>query len=202
MRELAAALSHANSSCNRAGRVLHDRVGPLLTAAGLRLQLLRMDQPRTAGAVAEVLKQLDEVMDQVREVSQSLASSPAYRIGLRGALEKLIRECWAKFQGTVQMKFSAAVKLEPELAALFYDAIASALDEAMARPGSSKVTLSVTGTGRQVTARIQDNGQSTRRAVPGISRVLAEQAGFMFSNSTGKGTIVLIRYGLSRPSRG
>jgi signal transduction histidine kinase len=177
-------------------------VGPLLTAAGLRLQLLRMDQPRTADAVGEVLQQLDEVMDEVREVSQTLAASPAYRIGLRGALEKLIRECWAKFEGTVQMKFSATAKLEPELAALFYDAIASAVDEAMARPGSSKVTLSVTGTGRQLTARIQDNGQATRRAVSGISRVLAEHAGFVFSKATGKGTIVLIRYGLSRPSRG
>jgi len=177
-------------------------VGPLLTAAGLRLQLLRMDQPRTADAVAEVLQQLDDAMDEVREVSQTLASSPAYRIGLRSSLEKLIRECWAKFEGTVQMKFSTTVKLEPELAALFYDAIASAIDEAIARPGSSKVTLSVTGTGRQLTARIQDNGQATRRAVSGISRVLAEHAGFVFSKATGKGTIVLIRYGLSRPSRG
>jgi class 3 adenylate cyclase len=100
------------------------------------------------------------------------------------------------------MKFSATIKLEPELGALLYDAIASALGEAMARPGSSKVTLSVTGSARQLTARIQDNGQDTRRAVSGISRVLAEQAGFVFSKSTGKGTIVLIRYGLSRPSRG
>jgi signal transduction histidine kinase len=181
---------------------LHDRVGPLLTAAGLRLQLLRMDQPKSAEAVGEVLEQLDEVMDQVREVSQSLASSPAYRIGLRGALEKLIRECWATFQGTVQMKFTATIKLQPELGALFYDAIASALAEATARPGSNKVTLSVTGSGRQLTARIQDNGQDIRKAVFGISRVLAEQAGFVFSKSTGKGTIVLIRYGLSRPSRG
>jgi signal transduction histidine kinase len=161
-----------------------------------------MDQPRTADAVAEVLQQLDEVMDEVRQVSQTLASSPAYRIGLRGALEKLIRECWAKYEGTVQMKFSATARLEPELAALYYDAIASAIDEAMARPGSSKVALSVTGTGRQLTARIQDNGQATRRAVSGISRVLAEHAGFVFSKATGKGTIVLIRYGLSRPSRG
>jgi signal transduction histidine kinase len=161
-----------------------------------------MDHPKAANAVAEVLQQLDEVMDQVREVSQSLASSPVYRIGLRGALEKLIRECWAKFQGTVQMKFSATVKLEPELSALFYDAIASALGEAVARPGSTKVTVSVIGAGRQLTARIQDNGQNSRRAASGIPRVLAEQAGFVFSKSTGKGTIVLIRYGLSRPSRG
>ena len=141
-----------------------------------------MDQPKTAEAVNQVLQELDQAMDQIREVSQSLAPSPCYRIGLRNALEKLIRECRAIFQGTIQFKFSATARLEPDLAALLYDAIASALDRAMGSPGSSKVNVSVTGAARVLTARIQDNGRTAPNKISGISLgCWREEAGFPFS---------------------
>jgi len=200
--ELVAALSQAHSEGNRAGRVLHDRVGPLLTGAGLRLQLLRLDQPKTSPAVTEVLDALDQAMEQIREMSQSLAPSVVYRLGLPNALEQLIRERQAEFNGTIRFKFSAAVTLELELGALLFDAIQGALDDALARPGSSKVTVSVAENTRFVTARIQDNGKNTNPGKGGVSRLLAEEAGFVFSQTTRKGTIVLIRHGISRSSRG
>jgi signal transduction histidine kinase len=202
LRELAAALSQAYSAGSRAGRALHDGVGPLLTGAGLRLQLLSMDHPKTGEAVGLVLQALDQAVEQVRQISESLAPSPTYRIGIHGALEKLVKESQADFPGTIRLKFSATAKLEPELTALFYDAIASVLGEAMARPGSTKVTISVTGIRRMVTARVQDNGRVTTRKGASIPRLLAEEAGFVFSQTTIKGTIVLIRHGIPRPPRG
>jgi signal transduction histidine kinase len=60
----------------RAGKVLHDEIGPLLSAAGLRLQLLRMDFPETAERVREVTASLDQAIDRIREVSQELKPSP------------------------------------------------------------------------------------------------------------------------------
>ena len=56
----------------RAGRILHDDVGPLLSAAGLRLQLIKMDFPETAALVREVTEVLDDAIDRVRAVSQEL----------------------------------------------------------------------------------------------------------------------------------
>jgi signal transduction histidine kinase len=56
----------------RAGRILHDDVGPLLSAAGLRLQLIKMDFPETADRVREVTDALDDAIDRVRAVSQEL----------------------------------------------------------------------------------------------------------------------------------
>lgn len=56
----------------RAGKILHDDVGPLLSAAGLRLQLIRMDFPETAEQVREVTEVLDDAIDRVRAVSQEL----------------------------------------------------------------------------------------------------------------------------------
>ncbi len=60
----------------RAGKALHDEIGPLLSAAGLRLQLLRMDFPETAERVREVTESLDQAIDRIREISRELNSSP------------------------------------------------------------------------------------------------------------------------------
>jgi signal transduction histidine kinase len=56
----------------RAGKLLHDEIGPLLSAAGLKLQLIRMDHPKTAPLVEDVTKVLDQAIDQVRELSRTL----------------------------------------------------------------------------------------------------------------------------------
>ena len=60
----------------RAGKSLHDDVAPLLAAAGLKLQLLRMDFPETTEQVSEVLTALDEAMEHIRRLSQQLSPSP------------------------------------------------------------------------------------------------------------------------------
>lgn len=63
-------------SSRRVGEMLHNDVAPLLTAAGLQLQLLRMDHPGAASQVNEVLAILEDAMDRVRKLSQQLAPSP------------------------------------------------------------------------------------------------------------------------------
>lgn len=60
----------------RAGQILHDDVAPLLTGAGIQLQLLRMDHPNTAEQVNLVLSILDDAMERVRRLSLGLAPSP------------------------------------------------------------------------------------------------------------------------------
>ena len=60
----------------RTGQTLHDDVAPLLVAAGLQLQIIRMDHPAAAAQVNEVLASLEGAMDHVRELSQQLAPSP------------------------------------------------------------------------------------------------------------------------------
>jgi signal transduction histidine kinase len=62
----------AEEKLERAGKTLHDDIGPLLSAAGLRLQLLRMDFPDTAERVREVTEVLDEAIGRVRALSQEL----------------------------------------------------------------------------------------------------------------------------------
>jgi signal transduction histidine kinase len=62
----------------RAGKFLHDEIGPLLSAAGLKLQLFRMDFPETLAQVREITRALDEAIDGVRTLSRGLSPPPDY----------------------------------------------------------------------------------------------------------------------------
>lgn len=57
----------------RAAKLLHDEIGPLLSAAGLRLQLIRMDFPETVRLVGDATAVLDQAIDAVRELSRELS---------------------------------------------------------------------------------------------------------------------------------
>lgn len=63
----------------QAGRLLHDEIGPLLSAAGLKLQLVRMDFPESAELVEDVTELLDRAIDQVRAVSRTLGGAGGER---------------------------------------------------------------------------------------------------------------------------
>src|SRR5437762_9927109 len=80
--QMAALYIQARSALVQAGRALHDHVGSPLTAAGVQLQLLRMDLPDAKVQIDETLRILEEVLDRVRAISQALCPSPAYRGGL------------------------------------------------------------------------------------------------------------------------
>ncbi len=66
----------SDGKLRRAGKTLHDDIVPLLAAAGLRLQLLRMDHPRAAEQVNGLLVTLDDAMERIRALSQELSPSP------------------------------------------------------------------------------------------------------------------------------
>ncbi len=57
---------------DRAGKLLHDDIGPLLSAAGLKLQLIAMDFPDAAPLVRDVTATLDLAIDRVRALSREL----------------------------------------------------------------------------------------------------------------------------------
>ena len=67
-------------------RQLHDHVGPLLSAAGLRLQMLRTDVPDAQAGIDEVTQILEQAIQRIRTVSRELHRSPADQIGLKNAL--------------------------------------------------------------------------------------------------------------------
>src|SRR5436190_21425809 len=118
--ELAKLCAEAQRKLSQAGRALHDDAGGLLAAAGLRLQMMEEDFPSAAARLHEVGAILEQAILSVRSVSQDLCPSPAYRVGLKRALERL----------DVQLDYNATATIPPHRAEAAYDAAMPAIDAA------------------------------------------------------------------------
>jgi signal transduction histidine kinase len=195
--ERLAALCHLLGTKLRSGsRQLHDHVGPLLSAAGLRLQMLRADVPEARAGIDEVTQILEQAIQRIRTVSRELHRSPADQIGLKNALFR-----FAEQNPWLLVSYSATAPLPSEDAAALYQAAMEAASVALCA-GASQVRISVSGKAG-VRIRVADNGPAKgRERVLSLPRLLAEQAGLAFECRTGRGTIVSIRYAIRRPARG
>ena len=195
--EQLAALCHLlGTKLRSASRQLHDSVGPLLSVAGLRLQMLGADEPGAKAGVDEVAQLLEQAIEEIRMISRELHRSPADQIGLQNALSR-----FAEQNPWLSLSYSATASLPPEDAAALYLAATGAASVGLLA-GASRVRISVTGSAG-VRIRVADNGRAPgRKRALSVSRLLAEQAGLGFECTTGRGTIVSIRYALRRPARG
>ncbi len=199
LREMAARYIEARNTLVRAGRRLHDLVGSSLSAAGLQLQLLRMDNPGIQPKIDEAIRTLDEALDRLRALSREVDSSPAHRGGLKQALRRLSEEISGRCD--VTFEYSAVLTLPPEMDVALYDAAHGVIETAL-QQGAASVKIAVAGDG-PVILRITDDGKKTGRArALSLARLLAEEQGLTFECSTGKSTIVSIGYAVRRPARG
>ena len=199
IEQIATLYVQTRSTLVGAGRALHDHVGSALSAAGVQLQLLRMDVPQARARIDETLQTLEEVLNKVRDLSQDLCPSPAYRGGLKQALLRLADQNGSNGCHVV-VEYSTTAAVPAETAAALYEAASAALDQAL-RQGAARVTITARGAGPLV-LRIADDGRKSgrRRALAAIG-TLARAQGLGFACTTGKGTIVSIRYASRRPAR-
>jgi len=194
-KQLAMLCHLLGSKLRNASRQLHDDAGPLLSAAGIRLQMLGADTPQAGAGIEEITQILEQAMDRIRTVSRELYRSPADQIGLKNALFRL-----AEQNPALSVSYSATALLPAEDAAALYQAAAEAASEAV-RAGASQVRIAVSGRAG-VRIRITDNGRGKgRKRALSVYRLLAEQAGLAFECATGKSTIVSIRYAIRRTPR-
>jgi len=198
--QIAALYVEARAALVRAGRALHDHVGSSLSAAGLQLQLLRMDVPQAEARIDEALRTLEEGLNKVRDLSQELCPSPAYRGGLKQALMRLAGQNGSKGCHVV-VEYTATAAVPAEIAAALYEAGSAAVEQAL-RQGAARVTVTVRGDGPLVLRIVDDGRRSGRARELSVIGVLAREEGLGFAYTTGKGTIVSIRYAIRRPARG
>ena len=100
-------LDALETSRARLSQLLHDHVGQSLSAAGLQLDLLRMDLAESAVPVpqriSEIQGTLETIMELVRDVNRELNPAVAERVGLRAALDGLAGRLRADFKGNVRV---------------------------------------------------------------------------------------------------
>jgi signal transduction histidine kinase len=112
---LAALIRQTQLSQDRASRLLHDQTGQNLSAVGLQLCALLLDfkeqAPELSTRISEIQSLIEKAMDQVREVSRQLNPSAVDGAGLRFALEHLIEERRARFEGTLTLEFAVGLRV-------------------------------------------------------------------------------------------
>jgi signal transduction histidine kinase len=204
---LADELFGARSQLNAAGRALHDHVGPLLSAAGIRLDLLRAGHPETACALEPALLALAEAMERVRGLSRELNPVPALHLGLKKALSNVVEAQREIFAGEIRFTWTASLAQSQDMAPphnvawYIYEAVSAALTRAAADRSATRISVSVRGSG-SLKVTIESNGKA---GWPGAElTALARRvrpAGIVLDALTKRGTIV-IHYAPRRPPRG
>lgn len=209
-QSLANELFQIQSKLRAAGLGLHDHVGPLLSAAGLRLELLRSDYPETAASLEPVLLALEEAMDRVRALSRELNPPPAAHLGLKKAIWNLVEAQQELFVGDIQYSYSATANLSHDTIAAIYEAAKAVLGRAVSDPSASRIAVMIRGS-RNLRVAIESDGRRVRwpraamaalnrRALPaGVSLGAITKKGTIVSKT---GTIVTILYAARRPAGG
>ena len=143
-------------------RLLHDHVGQYLSAAGLQLDLLRMDLADSAfpiaGRTAEIQATLDTVMGLVRDLNHELNPAVAERMGLRAALDRLAGRLRTDFKGNVRLLADATAQPSPEAAAALYRIAQEAAGNAVRHAGCSLIELLLKSLRNGIALEIRDNG--------------------------------------------
>jgi signal transduction histidine kinase len=158
----------------RLSQLLHDYVGQNLSAAGLQLDLLRMDL--AAGAlpipqrIGEIQAMLETLMGRVRDVNRELNPAGAERIGLRAALDGLAGHLRTDFKGNVRVFADSTVQLAPEATAALYRIAQAAAGYAARRAGCSAIEILLKSLRSGPALEIRDNG-------PAFDAVSALQGG-------------------------
>jgi signal transduction histidine kinase len=192
--DLARDLYAARLQLQAAGQALHDQAGPLLSAAGIQLQLLRLDHPNTAAAVNETLAVLDEATESLRVLSQNLSPSPAVHVGLDQALTQLAEQRGAS------LSYTATTKPPPGPAAAIYETVVAALDRAVSESVAARI--SVRGANNRLAVRVVWKSRAgwPSKEVTALARRL-RPAGVVLDVITKESTIVSIRYATRRTAR-
>jgi signal transduction histidine kinase len=148
---------------NMMARFLHDSVGQNLTALGLQLDLIRMDletaAPEVGQRVSEIQKSLGEMMEAVREYSYELNPATVERAGLRTALDRLAVRYRERFSGVVRVNVDPSLRVEPSLAAAYYQIAQEAVENAVQHSHCSALDISLKTHRGGIVLEVRDNGR-------------------------------------------
>ncbi len=198
---------------SRIGRVLHDEIGQLLTAAGLHLDAARQCSPGE-----EQRRQLDEaqevferLIDVVRELSHSLPPATVERVGLSFALEQLVAGYRHDGAPRIRLMHDPRARVDARSAQAMFRIAESALDNAVQHSGAPLIEILLRPTAKGVLLEIKDGGRGfdaakELREPSGIGLLLmrhsAERGGLKYSVASTEGGSTIVSVLASPASEG
>jgi signal transduction histidine kinase len=213
MRELSQRLVATQEEERRhLSRELHDHVGQVLTA--LRMELGRIDRARpasdarVAGAVAEAKRLVDTMFRTVRDLALGLRPSMLDDLGLRAALEWLVRDVSRRSGIDVEVRIEGAVDTLPDgYQTCVYRAIQEALTNAVrhARTKAARVDVVAAADGLRISVADNGVGFDTSRPPQGLGlrgieeRVRDLGGRLSIRSAPGQGTALFMELPMAAP---
>jgi two-component system NarL family sensor kinase len=147
----------------RLSRLLHDHVGQSLSAAGLQLDLLRLDLAEGASPfsqrIGEIQGMLEGVMDMVRDFSYEWNPTAVERVGLAAALNRLARQLRLEFAGSLRVVADLEVPPPSTAVVAFYRIAQEAARNAVRHSGCSAIEILLKSMPSGPVLEIRDNGR-------------------------------------------
>ena len=188
----------------RIARILHDDVNQVLSAAGLHLDLIRMEHgtqvPELTAKTAEIQNLLGQAMEQLRELSYEINPAVVERVGLVFALERLAERYRRQHRAPVHQKIEPRLRLPLRISSALYRIAEAALENSVKHSGAKRVDVLLRGSPSSVRLEIRDNGcgfDLTQLAGNGLGLAIirhhtALTGGHLNIESAGQGTIVSV----------
>ena len=159
---LFAAINEHEAALGRVSRLLHDDVSQVLSAVGLQLDAMRMDfraeAPGIEERAAEIQNMLEQVIEQLRDISNELNPSVVERAGLQFALDRLAGKVRKNFSGALRLHFDSTARVPTTIAKTFYKIAECAVDNALARPRCTMIEIQVKRARGECVLEVHDNG--------------------------------------------
>lgn len=155
-------------------RELHDGLGPALAGTGLALQagrnLLASDPAAGTELIDRVVTELDQRVQEVREMARGLVPPSLDGDGLGAALEELAER--TRLGGLdVEVQLDVLPTISPEAASALYAIAAEAVRNVVRHAGAEHCTVSVASRARSVELLVRDDGVGVSDAdVAGVGR--------------------------------
>lgn len=158
------------------GRELHDNINQVLAATSLYLEMIRDSETYRKDLIEEAKQQINEVINEIRFVSKSLATPVLLDLGFEESLGELTEPYVNAKKFQVQVHCSAQTNsLPPSLQLTLYRIIQEQLNNITKYAKASEVIIEVS-TNKNVRLVIKDNGigfdLSIKRKGVGITNII------------------------------
>jgi signal transduction histidine kinase len=119
---------------------------------------------------------LEQVIEQLRDISNELNPSIVERAGLQFALDRLAGKVRKTFSGSLRLHFDSTARVPTEVATTFYKIAECALESAVARPRCSAIDIQLKRAQGDFVLEIRDDAEADdadRRKLP-LARLLLD----------------------------
>ena len=193
-------------------RELHDDIGQRLSLISIQLGALQRQRGADASSyeedLADSLRELDLIMEDVHNLSHSLHSAKLEHVGLEGALGEVCARISQRHGLDVELRSSGVPSdLDPDTALCFYRVAQEALSNVVKHSESSRALVCVAGRTNRLEMQVIDFGigfDPTGSAGLGLAtmeeRLHAISGTFSIASKRGHGTTIAAKAPLPQRS--